>query len=305
MNTLLPDLQKISLDTWDDHSFQKKSIRVDVLRLDKIHPFISGNKWFKLNYYLQDAHRMNKKKIVSFGGAYSNHLIAVAAAAKLEGFSSLGLVRGEKPLTLSHTLMTAESLGMELQFLSRKEYDEQKKTESVGFISDNDSDTMMIPEGGAGLRGVSGSAEMLSSLPTAGYSHIYCAVGTGTTLAGIINSTDIHVKKIGVSVLKGTKDLEPLNMNWIKNKDDLKNVSILHDSHFGGYAKKNDTLLEFMNHVFRTSGIPTDFVYTGKLFYSVLRQSEEGCIPRGSHILIIHSGGLQGNHSIGHGQLEF
>jgi 1-aminocyclopropane-1-carboxylate deaminase len=300
-----PDLQKITLDKWDHHAFREKAIRVDVLRLDKIHPVISGNKWFKLKYYLDDAHRMNKKKLISFGGAYSNHLIAVAAAAKLDGFSCQGFVRGDKPHQLSHTLVAAESLGMDLQFLSREEYDLKKKAALVDRPAVDDSETMIIPEGGAGLPGVSGSAEILSLLPTGGYSHICCAVGTGTTIAGIINSSDLNVIKIGVSVLKGTKGFDPLNISWIKNRDDLKNVSIIHDDHFGGYAKKNDNLLEFMNHVFKTSGIPTDFVYTGKLFYSILRLSKEGYIPRDSHLLIIHSGGLQGNHSLPNRLLEF
>jgi 1-aminocyclopropane-1-carboxylate deaminase len=296
----MPELKNITIDRWPHPGFHRKQLVVDVLRLDKIHPEISGNKWFKLKYYLERAARENKRTLISFGGAYSNHLLALAAAARLYGFSSAAMIRGEEPATLSHTLTSAREYGMELNFLSRTEYDLQKKMPAAM------PDAFIIPEGGAGPEGIRGAEEIL----TAGgrlehYTHICCATGTGTTLAGIINCTPPEIFKIGISVLKGTRNLEPLDLSWIKEAGEGKNIQIIHEDHFGGYAKYTDSLICFMNEVYRESGIPTDFVYTAKLFHSIVRMTAENAFVAGSRILVLHTGGLQGNRSLAPGQLEF
>jgi 1-aminocyclopropane-1-carboxylate deaminase/D-cysteine desulfhydrase-like pyridoxal-dependent ACC family enzyme len=301
----MPDLNTISLDPWDHAGFRENDLQVDVLRLDKIHPEISGNKWFKLKYYLEKARRANKQKLISFGGAYSNHLLALAVAAKTNGFSSIGIIRGEEPALLSHTMIITKEYGMELRFHSRRDYNQKKKSAALQDWDENDPDALMIPEGGEGLEGILGAEEILPRVPHNLYSHICCAVGTGTTLAGVINSAGPNQKIIGVSVLKGTRDFEPLNLSWLKNPSAIQNVQMIHADHFGGYAKYTETLIDFMNRVFAESGIPTDFVYTGKLLYSVDRMASMQAFPAGSRILVLHTGGLQGNRSLAPGLLQF
>src|SRR5450755_2469646 len=196
--------------------FRQHAICADVLRLDKIHPEISGNKWFKLKYHLEKAKFTNKNTLVSFGGAYSNHLLALAAAARINGFSSIGFIRGEEPTRLSHTLLATKEYGMALRFLSRPDYDQKKKSVLLnnwgekGIVVQDEvgQASLLIPEGGAGMEGIRGAEEILSMVPLQRYTHICTAVGTGTTLAGLINSAGQDQKLIGVSVLKGTWDFE-------------------------------------------------------------------------------------------------
>jgi 1-aminocyclopropane-1-carboxylate deaminase len=298
----IPDLKQISLDRWDDPAFRRSELRADVIRLDKIHPDISGNKWFKLKFYLEKARQLNLEKLISYGGAYSNHLLALAAAAKINGLHAVGRVRGEEPAILSHTLREAKNLGMKLEFLSRTEYSLLKN--SAERI-DRDSKALIIPEGGAGPEGVRGAGCILPLISYQGYTHICCAVGTGTTLAGIANMAERGQKIIGISVLKGTQNFEPLDLTWIKPESVLDRIKIFHQEHFGGYAKYTPQLISFMNGVFKNSQIPTDFVYTGKLFFAIARLALEQYFPAGSKLLIIHSGGLQGNQSLQEGLLEF
>jgi 1-aminocyclopropane-1-carboxylate deaminase/D-cysteine desulfhydrase-like pyridoxal-dependent ACC family enzyme len=304
VNLTVPDLKNVSLQSWNHKEFLEKKIRVDVLRLDKIHPDISGNKWFKLKYYLEKARKTNVCTLVSFGGAYSNHILALAAAARMNGLNSVGYIRGEKPSTPSATLLSAVQYGMKLHFLARNEYRKKKLqfSDTANFV---DPDSLIIPEGGASEEGVSGAEEILSLVPVELYSHICCAVGTGTTLAGLVNSSLPHQIKVGVSVLKGTNDLEPLNISWIKNQSAISNIKMIHEHHFGGYGKKTKDLVDFMNQIYTETGIPTDFVYTAKLFFTVYRLTTENIFPPGSSILVLHTGGLQGNLSLTPGQLQF
>ena len=305
MTDLHPELKNITLDRWDHPVFRQHELHADVLRLDKIHPEISGNKWFKLKYYLAKARQLNKHTLLSLGGAYSNHLLALAATAPIYGFESIGLIRGEKPEELSHTLVRAVELGMKLEFLSRREYKLWKNRVANTDTDDFRPGTLMVPEGGAGYDGIRGAEEILALVPSQTYSHICCAVGTGVTLAGLINSGGRDCQMIGISVLKGTRDFEPLNLSWIKSKSTLQHVHLFHDDHFGGYAKFNQQLIDFMNQIFDESQIPTDFVYTGKLFYSIVRLAGINTFPAGSRILILHSGGIQGNRSLQAGVLQF
>jgi 1-aminocyclopropane-1-carboxylate deaminase len=305
MAAIIPALENITIDHWDHPVFNTHELQADALRLDKIHPEISGNKLFKLKYYLERALITKKHTLISFGGAYSNHLLALASAASMNGLSSIGIIRGEKPATLSPILMDAKQNGMELRFVSRTDYNQQKKTAWLHGGGDFESDALLIPEGGAGTEGIRGAEEILYGIPKDRYTHICCAVGTGATLAGIINSTDSRQKKIGISVLKGTRDAEPLNISWIRNPADMQRVQLIHEDHFGGYAKRTTGLIDFMNKTFHESGIPTDFVYTGKLFYSVVRLAGINAFPAGSRILVLHTGGLSGNRSLPAGLLQF
>jgi 1-aminocyclopropane-1-carboxylate deaminase/D-cysteine desulfhydrase-like pyridoxal-dependent ACC family enzyme len=300
-----PVPEKINISHWDDSVFSVQDLHVDVLRLDQIHPLVSGNKWFKLKYFIARAKKEGRSKLVSFGGAWSNHLLALAEASRMQGFSSAAYIRGEEPKPLSRTLQDARDRGMELNFLSRTDYERKKKSAIHDPSGNGERDALIIPEGGAGTEGVLGASEILHLIPTKSYSHICCAVGTGVTFAGLINGSGPRQKIIGVSVLKGTRGYAPLDPRWLSSQAIPDRVTMIHEDHFGGYAKTSGQLFEFMNRVFFESGIPSDFVYTGKLFYSIVRLSTENYFPAGSRILVLHSGGLQGNRSLPPGLLHF
>ncbi len=273
-----------------------KEIEVSVLRLDKIHSTISGNKWFKLRFYIEEAIEQQKECIVTFGGAYSNHIIAAAAACKLNGLDSIGIIRGEETSTLSHTLQQAKELGMQLHFISREDYAEKKIP--VALKSDH---YYFIHEGGFGETGAKGAATISEHFNQQDYSHICCAVGTGTMMAGLTNA--VSKKVIGISVLKNNFELEGSVISLLSDKN--KTFDIIHDYHFGGYAKYKPELIDFMNKFYLQTGIPSDFVYTGKLFYAIADLIQKDFFQERSRLLLIHSGGLQGNISLGNGTLIF
>jgi 1-aminocyclopropane-1-carboxylate deaminase len=296
---------KITTDPLNLPWLRGKKLQAWVLRLDKMHPEISGNKWFKLKYYLAEAANTHKKMLISFGGPYSNHIVALACAAHNHGFASAGVIRGERPAVLSPSLSTAMRYGMTLEFLPRLIYQDKDKAEFLDPLHAKFPDALIIPEGGAGDAGTRGAEEILSCTDKTVFTHLCCAVGTGTTLAGLINASAPRQQITGISVLKGTRGLEPLDTARIREQEKLSRVRIIHDYHFGGYARKTDVLLDFMNALYSASGIPTDFVYTGKLFYAIADLARNNYFPDNSRILIIHSGGLQGNISLPPGRLQF
>lgn len=282
----------------------EKACQADVLRLDKIHPVVSGNKWFKLKYYLEHATNLNKKALLTFGGAYSNHIIATAFAAKENGFKAIGIIRGEATTPLSPTLQAARDYGMELNFMPRDIYKRKNEEEVINTITDKWGDIYIIPEGGDGELGRKGAAEILLVADLQKYSHIICAVGTGTTFIGIVNASLPGQEVIGIPVLKGMQNLDKQYTAFIKDNS-KKKYTLFYDYHLGGYAKKTQELLEFMNIIYKQTGIPTDFVYTGKLMYALDDLLRSDHFKPGSHILFIHSGGLQGNNSLAGGVLLF
>jgi 1-aminocyclopropane-1-carboxylate deaminase len=275
----------------------KKRIDISVLRLDKIHAVISGNKWFKLKYYIKEAKERQKKNIITFGGAYSNHIVAMAAACKLNGLVSAGIIRGEEPSVCSPTLMQAKEYGMQLYFISREDYNEKKVPEEL-----QNEEYYFIPEGGYGKKGAEGAAGILNYTKK-DFTHCCCAVGTGTMMAGLIKVIIPGQKVIGISVMKNNPQLEE-NVQALINKEQ-KEWQIIHDYHFGGYAKHKPALINFMNEFYRQTNIPSDFVYTGKLFYAINELVKNDFFPSGSKLLLIHSGGLQGNASLDNGTLIF
>ena len=276
---------------------------VDVLRLDLIHPVISGNKWFKLKEYLKEAQSLRKTTILTFGGAFSNHIIATAAAAKMNGLQSIGIIRGEKPAALSHTLVEAIDLGMELYFISREAY-KKKIIPAEAFDRYNENDVYLINEGGYGIKGSEGAKDILEQINSSSYTHILTAVGTGTTLAGLIEASASHQKITGIPVLKNNFSLQEEIENLIA-KENRERFTLLHDYHFGGYANYSKALISFMNEWFELTAIPSDFVYTGKLFFAVNELVRKNYFPDNSKLLVVHSGGLQGNRSLPKGTLIF
>jgi 1-aminocyclopropane-1-carboxylate deaminase len=273
----------------------KMGIRLFVKRLDLIHPVISGNKWFKLKYNFEKATSENKKSILTFGGAYSNHIAATAAAAKLAGIQATGIIRGEKPVVLNPVLKYAGQQEMELVFISREEY--RKKNEPAFLINLNKEfhDPYIIPEGGANVFGVKGCTEILKDEEN--YDYIFCACGTATTLAGLIlsckNST-VQIK--GISVLKGAFSLNEKVIKFLSffdNPEYFNNWSISHEYHFGAYAKSTPALHKFIESFKKKHDIFIEPVYTGKVFFAVYDLISKKLIRNDSKILIVHTGGFR------------
>ena len=281
-----PDLTKITTDKIHEYFLENKKVDLDVLRLDKIHPVISGNKWFKLKYHLDNFNAGNYKGIVTFGGAWSNHILATACACYLQKINCVGVIRGERPESPSTTLLEAIKYGIELKFISREDYSWRKTDEFPDYYT--------IPEGGAGPDGEKGAGEILQHIDRNNYTHIACAVGTGTMFNGIKKALSPDQQLIGIVVLKGWKEEGKSN-----------SAKLICDYHFGGYAKSNAVLLGFMNDLFSATGIPTDIVYTGKLAYAIFDMIKKDHFLPASKIIMIHSGGLQGNASLQKDSLIF
>jgi D-cysteine desulfhydrase len=305
---LLPDQQIVSpgkaiLQKLNHPLLASKNIEADVLRIDLIHPIISGNKWFKLKYHILQAIEENRQGIITFGGAWSNHLVATAYACKLADLHSIGVVRGERPPQISTTLEDAQSYGMELRFISRDEYS-RRETE-MGEWDANNPSYLLVPEGGKSETGIRGAMEIADIFPMHHYTHVICAVGTGTMMAGLINASNDNQQVIGVSTLKIANQSDNELETFVKNSTSRTNYSIQYDYHFGGYAKKSVQLLDFMNTIYRLFFIPTDFVYTGKLAFAVHDLITKNFFPHRSRLCLFHSGGLQGNRSLSKGMLQY
>lgn len=276
----------------------EKEITVAVLRLDKVHPLISGNKIFKLRYYLEEAKLLGRKKIITFGGAWSNHILATAAACQLADLEATAYIRGEEPVTPSSTLSEARQLGMKLIFLAREEYTRQKR-----ILADETGDAYIIHEGGYGTKGAEGAATIAQHFNPAEYTHICCAAGTGTMTAGLLMSALPAQQIVSISVLKNNVQLEA-DIQALAASSTGK-LTTIHDYHFGGYAKYKPELIHFMNEFYRQTMVPSDFVYTGKLFFAINDLAKNNFFPPGSKLLLVHSGGLQGNASLNKGTLIF
>jgi 1-aminocyclopropane-1-carboxylate deaminase len=216
----------------------------------------------------------------------------------MRGLKAIGIIRGEQPEEFSATLIRATELGMQLAFSSRKSYSTKQIPDDL--LSD---EAFIIPEGGYGEPGAKGAATILDYCKKENYTHIACAVGTGTMMAGLVNAALPHQQVVGISVLKNNKGLDQQVKVLVKTASVL--YSLFHDYHFGGYAKYTQDLIRFMNEFYETTGVASDFVYTGKLFYGVTDLIRENRFPPGGKILIVHSGGLQGNVSLKKATLIF
>ena len=278
-----------------------QSQKVDLLRLDLLHPVVSGNKFYKLRYYIELAIENGTSTIASFGGPYSNHIVALAYTAKEAGLKSIGYIRTNEDEPITPSLKEAKAYGMELVYLGRMEF--QSKKDAILNSSDTNTDCFFIDEGGYGAIGAKGAATILTEHNTSHYDYIICAVGTGTMLAGIINAADTHQKIIGIPVLKNEGSIESEINALLEDKN--RRYTLLHQFHQGGYAKTNPMMLDFMNRLWDAEKIPTDIVYTSKLLFGVGQLIKENYFEKNATILVIHSGGLQGNRSLPEGSLKF
>jgi 1-aminocyclopropane-1-carboxylate deaminase len=273
----------------NDSLFEDKQVSLSFKRDDLIHPFISGNKWRKLKYTLRKALSENKRHLVTFGGAYSNHLLATACAAARFGLTSTGFVRGEA--VENDTLMLCRLFGMELIFIDRVSY--QDKPAAFQEYFGKDGNAFFIDEGGAGKEALPGCAELVDELKQ-DYHHIFCASGTGTTAAGLLkglqqrhSSTLLHT----VPVLKNGNFIRAVIEEYF---DSCPSFYVHTDYHFGGYAKSTPELLKFMQQFSAQTGILLDPVYTGKMVYAIYDLVRSDYFPPGSKILAVHTGGLLG-----------
>lgn len=301
---ILFGIKNIRFDELENPVFEKKNIKLQLARLDKIHPVVSGNKLFKLHYFLDEAMQSNHKTMVSFGGAYSNHLVAIAFAGKESGLKSIGIVRGEEPKNLSHTLQQCLQYGMQLQFITRNEYKNTGQPDFINNLKLKYGDFTLVPEGGYHPLGAAGASLIIDLLKDKNATHICTATGTATTLAGLLLKAQQSQQVITVPVIKNMNDIEE-RLFYLINKKKHNNLQIFDGYHFGGYAKKTEELINFMNVFYTNYGVPTDFVYTAKMMYAILDKINNNFFPAGSSIVCLHTGGLQGNQSLPPGTLLF
>ena len=266
-------------------------IQLFIKREDLLHPYISGNKYRKLKYNLEEAKRQGKALILTFGGAFSNHIAATAYAGQLYNFKTIGVIRGEELQTKideNPTLKFAKTHGMQLHFVSREVY---RKKEDIDFqmeLKEQFEDAYIIPEGGTNTLAVKGCEEILSK-DTEKYDYVCTSVGTGGTISGLINTSQQHQKVMGFSALKGDFLQEDIckfatKNNWVLNTD----------YHFGGYAKINEDLVSFINAFKAKYKMQLDPIYTGKMLFGIMDMIAKHQFEKHSKILAIHTGGLQG-----------
>ncbi|WP_300437859.1 1-aminocyclopropane-1-carboxylate deaminase/D-cysteine desulfhydrase [Christiangramia sp.] len=269
-----------------------KGIQLWIKREDLLHPEVSGNKFRKLKYNLLEAKRRNFQSLLTFGGAHSNHIAATAAAGKLFNFKTIGIIRGEELESAvekwSPTLKYARSCGMNLLFVSREEYRKKDSEEYIEKLKRKFGNFYLVPEGGTNDLAIQGCEEIIN-ISDKQFDFICTSVGTGGTLAGIINSSSALQKVIGFSALKS--DYLKDEISKMTNRE---NWELILDYHFEGYARVNKELIEFINDFSKKYKIILDPVYTGKLVFGIFDLIKKGHFPENSKILVIHTGGLQG-----------
>lgn len=275
-----------------------------IARLDQIHSFISGNKYFKLKYNLQQVKDEDKRGIITMGGAFSNHLAATAFACYEEGIGSIGIVRGEIVEPLNPTLTFCEQHQMKLIPVGRDHY--RSDSNAVQQIIHQQPDFLFVPEGGNNEMGMKGCKEILQHIQAVDeFTHIICSMGTGTTFSGIAASANASQTVIGIPALKiKAEEQEQFFSKHAAVSSAAKQI-VLFQFAGKGYARYDEQQLNFMNLFYTKTSIPTDIVYTGKLMQAIILLAEENYFPKNSKLLVIHSGGLQGNNSLPPGTLLF
>lgn len=284
------DNQKIILPLLED-----KKVILYVKREDVIHPFVSGNKFRKLKYNIEQAKLQEKKTLLTFGGAFSNHIVATAVAGSMEGYKTIGVIRGEelgvnlkKTLSKNPSLEMASQHNMDFHFVSRTAYRNKTDLDFLQDLKNLFGDFYLIPEGGTNNLAIKGCEEILTKNDE-DFDYICTAVGTGGTISGVINASKSNQKVIGFPALKGD-----FLKDEIKKYTAKTNWALQTDYHFGGYAKYNEDLIRFINVFKKDTGILLDPVYTGKMLFGILDLIKKNHFKRGSKILAIHTGGVQG-----------
>lgn len=266
-------------------------ITLEIKREDLLHPFVSGNKFRKLKYNILQAKAENQSVLLTFGGAFSNHIAAVAYAGKEQGFETIGVIRGDElhdKISDNPTLSFAQECGMRFEFVTREAYRHKTDATFIAQLREQFGPFYLVPEGGTNDLAVKGCEEILTELD-ADFDFVCCAVGTGGTISGLINSALPHQKVLGFPALKGDF-LKDEICKFVTNEY----WELITDYHFGGYGKVTPELIEWMNTFFTQTSIPIDPIYTGKMVFGVVDLIHRNYFPANSKILMIHTGGLQG-----------
>lgn len=261
------------------------------MREDLLHPYISGNKLRKLKYNLEQAKSENKQTLLTFGGAFSNHILAVAAAGKEQGYKTIGIIRGEElkdKIAENPTLQKARDFGMVFDFVDREIYREKSNPKFINQLAEKFGDFYLIPEGGTNDLAVKGCEEILTATDEK-FDYICCAVGTGGTISGLINCSKSSQQVLGFPALRGDFLREDICKFVSKSNWDL-----ITDYHFGGYAKVSEELILFINEFYQKHRVPLDPIYTSKMMFGIMDLINRNYFPENSNILVIHTGGLQG-----------
>lgn len=272
-----------------------QNISLEIKREDLLHPFISGNKYRKSKYNLQQATIENHQVLLTFGGAFSNHIAALAFAGKEYGFKTIGIIRGDElreKINENPTLKFAQECGMYFEFISREEYRLKNDDNFIRKLRQKFGNFYLVPEGGTNELAVRGCQEILTDVDSK-FDFVCCAVGTGGTLSGIINSALPHQKVLGFPALKGDFLKDEIR-KFVTNE----NWELISEYHFGGYGKVNAELISFMNQFYFENKVPLDAIYTAKMVFGVINRIENNYFPENSKILLIHTGGIQGNQGI-------
>ncbi len=309
---MLKELTKPSVVEHIRHPvFERYGVEVSVKRDDLIHPIISGNKWRKLKLNLERCVKEKYKGILTFGGAWSNHIAATAVLGKLAGIKTVGIIRGDELRSDANPILKlARDSGMELIFVQRSEYDLRGDQKYLEQLKKKLGNLLFVPEGGANYEGVLGAVEIVNELEES-YDYILLPCGTGTTAAGVLLGSS-GTKVIGISVLKGgdfllveiERLLSECGLTTSDIKELLRDFHLVSDYHFGGYGQFDETLISWINEFYKETAIPSDQIYTGKLFYGLVDMVKKSAFPLNSKILVIHTGGLLGTLSV-ENQLDF
>lgn len=291
-------MMKILTSIIKDELLEKKGIELSMLRLDLIHQEISGNKWFKLKLNIEESKKNGSKTILTFGGAYSNHLHATAYICKQNNLDCIGIIRGEKPAYLNNTLQDCKNWGMKLEFVSREEYRLKSNIEYLNNLQSLYGPCYIIPEGGNNLLGINGCADIVEYIEDM-HNIICLPVGSTATLAGILSKINLEKNVIAFSALKGADYLnEELYSSLRQLENYSRNFEINYNYHFGGFAKYNNELIDFIKLFRNSQKIELDFIYTAKMMYGIYDLIKNNYFKTGSKIIAIHTGGLQGNRSV-------
>jgi 1-aminocyclopropane-1-carboxylate deaminase len=298
INNLKDSIQIIEntpLEKVNDPFLAERQISLFVKREDLNHPEMSGNKWHKLKYNLAEARNQGKDTILTFGGAYSNHIYAVAAAGRIFNFKTIGIIRGEEHLPLNPTLSFAKENGMIFHYLDRTAYRKKNSLEIMNYLQNIFGNFYLVPEGGTNELAVKGCSDIVKSIDIP-FDYICSPCGTGGTLAGLISGLNGNQFALGFAVLKGASFLIE-NVNKLledSGNNSFRNWEINLDYHFGGYAKINSELTDFTDKFTSLTKIPIEPIYTGKMLFGIYDLAAKGYFSEGSRIIAIHTGGLQG-----------
>lgn len=275
--------------------FQDNGVELWVKRLDLISEDASGNKFFKLKYNLEEAKRQGYSQILTFGGAYSNHIFATAKACEKEGLSSIGIIRGEETLPLNPTLSQAKEFGMKLCYVDRESYRKKTEPSFLEKLKKQWGESYMIPEGGTNSLAIQGTKDILSKEDKS-FDNLATSIGTGGTFTGLALSKNPNQTLLGFSSLKGDfihREIDQV-FNSIRETRPEKTI-ILDQFHFGGYGKIKPELIDFIHEIYQKYQLPLDPIYTGKALLGLFKLCQDGYFEAGKRILFIHTGGLQGN----------